>query len=858
MDVPQSSTGGAIKADAQLPLGKQVVVNQGVAYFVYQVGGQQRWVTKDMFSQLAGQPGCPPLIQIISSSQNVSITPDSALIRFTHIFVDLNTGILHSRQADLHPESYFEHLAWNLHSLQLAVTGMEQLYIETATKWVDLIEQQGCKLLFPTDEQMASQLLAAKHKFGVPVSSQRRQLTNNLNYNHKLADDLPLETLAKLLKDSELAYYNEIEEPEVMLEDKVYDYMKDLYRVKLAQDGIVDKGFWSPNGKDTGLNHVPTPVGRMLQLPVWMGSMTKINHGDGQVSIFAPAFPGPYVISAKMDGASALLFKADGREKLYSRGKDGKAQDLTELLPYLKLPPLDEGVMIRGELILQKSVFVAKYKRKPTEEKTSGKYRNSRNAVGGGLVNKIGCRAAGSKNSGDPLDVPFIDDVKFVVYEAITPPMTKCSEQFKYLAGWLSRRVDTHGMIVPYQYVNTISDDELSVIYDQYLANLDFDIDGIIVCSDHVYERPTDSNPAYARAYKKPLACLTAVTEILDIEWNVSKDGLLIPTVILRPFEVDGSTIGRATGNNAGFLRDNNWGPGAIVEVIRSGSVIPKIVKTIRPATYMKGPAEPCVWNSSNVHLVLNDTNPNSEANQKIAIKRLGHFLKKVGVKGVGPGYVEKMYYLGVTRISHFFQVRPEHLSDLGPKMGYNIVEAIQEKVGKIPLPLLAAASGSFGRGIGKELLYVLFNAYPDILETYAVQTNNIEQLTIGLSTLPGFGPERATLAAQGFSKLLVFLNELRAAGYPVVMKHNIEAPKKISERHPLTGVKITLTGFHQDPVINNFLDKIGAVVQTMKSDTQMLIIKDDSYRNKKTETAEKKGVTIISKGDFINKYVGQ
>ena len=43
-----------------------------------------------------------------------------------------------------------------------------------------------------------------------------------------------------------------------------------------------------------------------------------------------------------------------------------------------------------------------------------------------------------------------------------------------------------------------------------------------------------------------------------------------------------------------------------------------------------------------------------------------------------------------------------------------------------------------------------------------------------------------------------------------------------------------------------------------MKSDTQMLIIKDDSYRNKKTETAEKKGVTIISKGDFINKYVGQ
>ena len=61
----------------------------------------------------------------------------------------------------------------------------------------------------------------------------------------------------------------------------------------------------------------------------------------------------------------------------------------------------------------------------------------------------------------------------------------------------------------------------------------------------------------------------------------ISKDGFIKPTILLEPVAIGGVEIKRVTGNNAKFIVDNKIGPGAQVEIIRSGDVIPKIENSV-------------------------------------------------------------------------------------------------------------------------------------------------------------------------------------------------------------------------------------------------------------------------------------
>ena len=70
--------------------------------------------------------------------------------------------------------------------------------------------------------------------------------------------------------------------------------------------------------------------------------------------------------------------------------------------------------------------------------------------------------------------------------------------------------------------------------------------------------------------------------KVLDIEWNVSKDGYIKPTLILEPTELGDVLVSRTTGFNAKYIYDNKLGKGSIVKMIRSGDVIPHIVEVIK------------------------------------------------------------------------------------------------------------------------------------------------------------------------------------------------------------------------------------------------------------------------------------
>lgn len=72
-----------------------------------------------------------------------------------------------------------------------------------------------------------------------------------------------------------------------------------------------------------------------------------------------------------------------------------------------------------------------------------------------------------------------------------------------------------------------------------------------------------------------------AVSKILDIVWQTGKSGKVTPVAILEPCVVEGATISRATLNNIGFIKALGVDIGSVVEVQRSGGIIPTIVRVI-------------------------------------------------------------------------------------------------------------------------------------------------------------------------------------------------------------------------------------------------------------------------------------
>ena len=71
------------------------------------------------------------------------------------------------------------------------------------------------------------------------------------------------------------------------------------------------------------------------------------------------------------------------------------------------------------------------------------------------------------------------------------------------------------------------------------------------------------------------------ITELLDVVWQVGKSGVVSPVAILDPVEVEGAVVGRATLHNIEYIRSLDLEIGCKVEVIRSGDIIPRIVRRV-------------------------------------------------------------------------------------------------------------------------------------------------------------------------------------------------------------------------------------------------------------------------------------
>lgn len=104
--------------------------------------------------------------------------------------------------------------------------------------------------------------------------------------------------------------------------------------------------------------------------------------------------------------------------------------------------------------------------------------------------------------------------------------------------------------------------------------------DGLVFNHDCILDTETHEIKYVAQAFK--FDSEIAITHVEQVEWEMSKTRYAIPTVRMSPVTLAGTTVTFATGFNAQFIKENNIGPGTVIEVEKHGEIIPAINKVIQ------------------------------------------------------------------------------------------------------------------------------------------------------------------------------------------------------------------------------------------------------------------------------------
>jgi len=133
-------------------------------------------------------------------------------------------------------------------------------------------------------------------------------------------------------------------------------------------------------------------------------------------------------------------------------------------------------------------------------------------------------------------------------------------------------------------YTDTLR--ELRSYYFRTVDTFDTDgypTDGLVyrVRSNKTFEKLgyTAHHPRGAFALKEVAAGV--VTKLLDVVWQVGKSGVVSPVAILEPVNINGAIVSRATLHNIQYIESLGLEIGCDVEVIRSGEIIPRILRRV-------------------------------------------------------------------------------------------------------------------------------------------------------------------------------------------------------------------------------------------------------------------------------------
>ena len=633
--------------------------------------------------------------------------------------------------------------------------------------------------------------------------------------------------IALLMKADDAFFNND----DVVIKDDIYDIIKDYMKTKYP--------------KDKYFKRIGADVKNKVLLPYYMGSLNKIKDSEDEIAKYSAKFPGWYRISDKLDGVSCMLVYTHGKIKMYTRGNGTEGQDISHLLSYVNgiMSPLygDElqifglynntEIAVRGELIISKENW---------EElgKMGKQGANPRNTV------------AGAINS-DILNKDILTKIDFVAYSLVHPKLIDGIDKLQNMPQF--NTVYSTG-------TRFLKLENLSKILERRRVESEYVIDGIVIEeATKYYEVDKGKNPEHAFAFKSIHTLEQVEVIVSKVEWNVSKDMYMKPTVMFNEIDLDGVKIKQATGFNASYIVKNIVGPGSRIIIIRSGNVIPHIHSVLTPSANGL-PSMPGVegvnykWNDTHVDIIM--LNKDGDKNRDFDIKNLIYFMKTASIENMGPGNIAKIYDAGfddIKKIANITKADLLNVDGFKEKTATNIMNALSV-LKNMDCLILMDASNIMGRGFSYKKIKLITDAYPSILIHDKKNREITNKLTVSdLTSVDGIAETSAKLFLENLPKFYDFYDNLGIKCKGVDTDTNAPAKKNSSIMNTnIVGKSFVFTGF-RDKDLEAYIIRMGGFIKTSVSkNTDYLVVADLNDNSGKVDKAKSLGVPIILRDNSV------
>ena len=550
----------------------------------------------------------------------------------------------------------------------------------------------------------------------------------------------------------------------------------------------------------------------------------------------------------KIDGlAIELIYQNEILKTGSTRGNGIIGEDITQNLKTIEAIPLKLKIknlklkipsrfVVRGEVFIPKKEF----------EKFKKTYANPRNL------------AAGSIRQLDP-KITASRHLDSFAYDLMTNSGVKTHEEKHQILKKFGFKTNPYN-----KYCKDLAEVfKFHKEIQKIRKKISYEIDGIVVIvnSNKIFEKlgVVGKEPRGAIAFKFPGEQTTTVVE--DIKVQIGRTGALTPVAYLKPVQVGGVTISRATLHNEDEIKRLGVKIGDTVIVSRAGDVIPDIIKVlsglrIGKEKEFKMPKRCPVCGSKIIRpkgkAVSRCLNPNCFAQRR---EYFCHFISKgaFDIEDLGPKIVGQLMEEGlVSDPADLFELKEGDLLSLerfAEKSAENLIKSIQNKK-EIILPRFIYALGI--RNVGEETALDLAEHFESLEK---LQKTSSE----GLENIKDIGPVAAKSIYDWFrqKKNIEFLIKLRRVirikNYAGREADSPEGCLRIKNKK-LKGLNFVLTGgletITRDEAKERIRDLGGEISESVSKKTDYVVVGREP--GSKYDKAKKLGIRTVNEREFL------
>ena len=555
-----------------------------------------------------------------------------------------------------------------------------------------------------------------------------------------------------------------------------------------------------------------------------------------------------YTCELKFDGVSINLLYEEGKlVKAVTRGDGIQGDDITvnvKTIPTVPLILKDDyptRFEARGEIVMP----LEGLKKLNKERMANGEepFKNTRNT------------ASGSLKMQDSYEVSK-RPLKCLFYSVKEENNNTLDSQFDVLnkaKGW--------GFNVSNNYTLAKSIDEVyefARYWEENRHELPYDIDGIVIKVNNFLQQEilgyTSKFPRWAIAYKfKPDQ---ALTKLLSISYQVGRTGSITPVANLKPIELAGTVVKRASLHNSDFINKMDLRINDFVYLEKGGDIIPKIVGIVKdkrenasiPLEYISNCPEcksPLVKNEGEAnHYCMNKNHCSPQI-----IGRIQHFIsrKAMDIDGLGDETVALLVNSGIIKdYSDLYKLNIQDiigLERMAEKSSINLIDGIKKSLG-IPFDRVLYALGI--RHVGSTVAKTLARHYKNI--DRLISSDSIE-----LESVDEIGEKIASSVTEFFNdkENIEIINTLKYYGLQFkLVDNNNEYSSKI-----LTGKSIVISGIfdkYSRDELKKLIEVNGGKISSSISKKTSFILAGSNMGPSKKQKAEALNIEIINEEEFI------